>query len=366
MKILYISTLSNTINAFLIPHIKMLIKNGATVDVAANIVNPFNRELDEIGCKMYDLPFHRNPLKNKYIYLLDEVRKIVLEGNYNIIHTHTPIASAIVRLACKNLENTRVIYTAHGFHFYDGAPLKNWLLFYPVEKLLSHWTDTIITINEEDYERAKSFNAKEVKLVNGVGIDLNKFNQKTESYFLRKELNLSSEDIILLSVGELNDNKNHQIIIKALAKLNNRKIHYVIAGEGDNKTHLVNLAKELGIPYQLHLLGFRDDISQIYPQVDMFIFPSQREGLSASLMEAMASGLPIICSNIRGNTDLIDHNEGGYLINQKNTDEYSKRINELYQEKSLRDSFGKYNQEKIKDYSIENVLESMCNIYSDY
>ncbi|MGK9326643.1 glycosyltransferase family 4 protein [Aerococcus urinaeequi] len=365
MKILYVSTISNTVNAFLIPHIEMLIKEGHQVDVAYKIEQEPQRVIREMGCSIYELDFSRSIVKNNYIKLIDEIKLLVKENSYDIVHTHTPIASAIVRIACRNLNQVKVIYTAHGFHFYKGAPLKNWLLFYPAEIILSKYTDTLITINEEDYKRAQKFNAKNTYYVPGIGIDLEKYVSKNNNdiNLLRKKLNLKVRDFILFSTGELNKNKNHEIVIRAISQLNNPSIHYIIAGQGPLKKYLNNLAIELKVDKQVHLLGYRDDIPKILSIADVFVFPSIREGLSVSLMEAMAVGLPVITSNIRGNNDLIDHEYGGYLIDNQDVDEYVGKIVDCYQNESNIDLFGSYNQKKILKYSIVNVIKLMKKIY---
>ena len=284
MKILYVTTISNTVNAFLIPHIKMLIDEGHQVDVAFNIEQEVKPEIIEMGCKVYELPLQRSPLSRDNFRAYKMLKNIIISGGYDLVHTHTPVASAIVRLVCKNLNNVRVFYTAHGFHFFNGAPILNWLAYYPVEKWLARYTDTLITINKEDYERAKSnFKAKRVEYIPGVGIDVEKFNtMEIDRVLKHSQLGVPEDVFVVLSVGELNKNKNHEVIIRSIAKIDNPDIHYVICGEGQLDEYLRNLSKELGIEKQVHLLGFRKDIPEICKTSDAFAFPSFREGLSVS------------------------------------------------------------------------------------
>lgn len=365
MKILYVTTISNTVNAFLIPHIEMLINEGHQVDVAFNLEQEVNPRIKELGCKVWILPFQRSPLKldNKRAY--KQLKELLVREKYDLVHTHTPIASAIVRLVCKKLVGIKVFYTAHGFHFYTGAPLINWLAYYPVEKYLSRYTDTLITINKEDYERAKTkFRAKNIEYVPGVGLDLKKFAPlKIDKSVTRERLVLPKDAFLVLSVGELNKNKNHEIVIRAIAKLNNPKVHYVICGQGPLEDYLKNLSKELSVENQVHLLGFRKDISTIMQSVDMFAFPSFREGLSVALMEAMANGLPVVCSKIRGNVDLIDAEKGGYLIGTSDIEQILEYIRRLAEFKHLRSELGNFNLKKVENYSVENVLCKMKIIY---
>jgi len=284
-----------------------------------------------------------------------------------LIHCHTPICSALSRFAAKNARKngTKVIYTAHGFHFYKGAPRKNWLLFYPVEKVCAHFTDVLITINKEDFTLAqKSIRADKVCYIPGVGIDLNEFGSSAiERSQKRSEIGVPENAFLLFSTGELNWNKNHQVVVRALSKLNRKDVHYAIAGQGDQYDNLLALSEELGVSDQLHLLGFRSDMRDLYNCADIFVFPSFREGLSVSLMEAMSCGLPIVCSNIRGNMDLVEECLGGYLVEPHNSDAFSEKILILLENDELRTEFGSFNRENVKKCAVENVNEMMREIY---
>lgn len=360
-----VTTISNTVNAFLIPHIKMLIEDGNQVDVAFKVEQEVSSELSKLGVTAYEIPFSRKIYKNKFIKLVKQVRKLIKNNNYDIVHTHTPIASAIVRLACKDLPHTKVFYTAHGFHFYKGAPLINWITYYPIEKLLSKYTDKLITINNEDYEISKRFYAKKCLYIPGVGIDLSKFldSDDIKIDYLKTEFNFSEDSVVILSIGELNKNKNHEVVIKALSKLNNPNIHYLIAGKGILENHLINLATEFNLNNQVHLLGFRNDIKNLIKFSHLFVFPSYREGLSVSVMEAMAMGKPVIASNIRGNNDLIDDGDGGYLFDPTDVDKLANLVSMLSKSQDALSKLGRYNSIKVKEYSLENILNALRDLY---
>ena len=360
MKILYVTTISDTVNAFLIPHIKMLIDDGHQVDVAFNIEQQVKPEIHEMGCKVYQIPLQRLPFKKDNLKAYKELKNIIISESYDLVHTHTPVASAIVRLVCKNINNISVFYTAHGFHFYNEASILNWLVYYPVEKWLARYTDTLITINKEDYERAKNkFKAKRVEYIPGVGIDLNRFSTVEVNRDCKwGELGLPKDAFVLLSVGELNKNKNHEIMIKAIGKINNPNIHYVICGTGPLESYLKNLSNKLGVGENVHLLGYREDIPEICKISDVFAFPSFREGLPVSVMEAMASGLPVICSEIRGNTDLID-TMGGGLFNPHSVDSCKNAISKAL--KNDLNAIGKYNTERVKYFSADAVKKQLLD-----
>ena len=365
MRILYVATISNTINAFLIPHIEMLLDQGHHVDIACNIDREISSRLIERGCKVYNIEFERSPLKKENYIAYKKLKSILIRGEYNLVHTHTPVASACVRFACRKIKNLKVFYTVHGFHFYKGAPIKNWLIYYPIEYYLARFTDVLITINKEDYYRAKKFlRATKVEYIPGVGIDTKKLNDViVDRAAKREELAVPCKSTVLLSVGELNKNKNHETIIKAISKLNNPDIYYLICGQGALENYLNDLIIKLGLEKQIKLLGYRNDVAEICKAVDVFVFPSFREGLSVALMEAMACGLPVICSDIRGNRDLIENEKGGCLIKPNDIDGFVKSIKRIITDKSLYKKNSASNIEKVKKYEIENVLTKLKKTY---
>ena len=344
-KVLFVATVVKThIMEFHIPYLKMFKEMGWETAVAAR--NDYENPADCVipYCDTYyDIPFERNPLKLENLKAYKELKKVIDNGRYDIIHCHTPVGAMLARLAARQARKngTKVFYTAHGFHFYKGAPVINWLLYYPVEKWLSHYTDVLITINKEDYERAKTFKAGKVCYVPGVGIDLKKFNVGyVDKGQKRKEIGVTLDDLVLLSVGELIPRKNHEIVIRAMSVLKQKgglnHVEYVICGRGTYEADLKKLAEELGVAEHIHFLGYRNDISEICNCADIFIFMSHQEGLPVALMEAMACGLPVICSNIRGNIDLIDDGVTGLISNNK-PEKLAATINKMRNDTTLRD-----------------------------
>ncbi len=365
MKILYVTTISITMN-FFVEHIKMLKENGNIVELASNSGDGYSERVLELKCQTYNLPFSRNPLcKSNYI-AYKALKNLIADGSYDIVHTHTPNASALVRLACKKMRKSglKVLYTAHGFHFYKGAPIKNWLLYYPIEKWLSKYTDVLITINQEDYDlAAKKFCAIRVEKVNGVGININKFiDLQVDQLSKRKEIEIPTEAFLLLSVGELNKNKNHEVVIRALSMIDNDNIYYIICGSGMLDDYLQKIIEEFGLENRVKLLGFRNDVAELYAISDLFVFPSFREGLSVSLMEAMASGLPCVVSDIRGNRDLVN-DEGGFLVSPSRIDLYVESIQKVISNELAKENFRKRNINFIQDYYMQNVLSELGKIY---
>ena len=337
MKILYVTTVGSTMG-FFEEHFKMLLAKGDEIDLAYGLEKPLSKKIKEFGFKEHIISFSRRPVSVNNLKAYIQICKLIKTEKYDIVHCHTPNASVITRLVCQKYrkkDNLRVFYTAHGFHFFKGAPLLNWLVFYPVEWLCSFFTDTLITINKEDYELAKKhMHAKRVEYVPGVGIDVDKFkNTVVNKSEKRKELDIPEDAFLLVSVGELNKNKNHEVVIRAIAQIDNDKIHYAIAGVGELKDYLLNLAKELKIDDRVHLLGFRKDVAEIYKAGDVYIHPSFREGLPVSVMEAMASGLPVIAADNRGCRDLCKKNKR-YFFKPNDNLMCSKKIIDLFSNKT--------------------------------
>lgn len=370
MKILYVTTVASTMGFFK-DFIKKLIDDGHTVDIATNREKSQLPECyEEAGCKVYDLKSSRSPLSKGNIATVKELQKLAADESYDIVHCHTPVAAACTRLAFRKARKcgTKVIYTAHGFHFYKGAPLKNWLIFYPVEKLCARWTDVLITINKEDFAFAqKKLNVKKVEYVPGVGINTGRFapaklsgEEKTE---LRKSLGVGEADKLLFSVGELNENKNHSLVLRAMAKLP-ENVHYCIAGRGSCHDRLLELAEELGLKERFHLLGRRNDIQELLNCTDVFCFPSLREGLPVSVMEAMSCGVPVVAKNIRGVKDLITDGRNGLLVKGNEPDDFSGAILKLLGDPDFSDCVRKNNIEDIRGFSVEKVIKDVGEIYS--
>lgn len=371
-KVLFVATVVKThMMQFHIPYLKMFQEMGWETAVASK--NDYENPEDCVipYCDTYyDIPFARLPWKRSNIQSYKMLKQIIDEGNYDIIHCHTPVGAMIARLAALSArkKGTKVIYTAHGFHFFKGAPLLNWLLFYPAEWLLAPVTDVLITINKEDYARAlKQLRAKCVEYVPGVGINTAKFRELTiDREAKRQSLGYGEDDFLLLTVAEMTANKNHITILKALALLKERgeldNMHYLICGRGEMWASLEESAKELGIFDHVNFLGYRTDAPELYKASDLFLFVTLREGLSVALMEAMSSGMPIICAKIRGNTDLIDDHVSG-VFSENSPEAVAEHILQLYRNTEKRKALGQAALEKALQFDEKNVLQQVKDIY---
>ena len=320
------------------------------------------------GTVFYDQHCYRNPfaIKDNWIAYKNTCRFLKEHPDIEVIHCNTPVGGLVGRLAGRKFKK-KVIYTVHGFHFYNGAPLINRTVFKWLEQWLAHYTDAIITINHEDYEAAQKLHYKKggrAYYVPGVGVNLDVFNDVVVDRKQKlSELGIPEDASIGIVVGDLNDNKNVETIVRALPNVK-KNFHVLICGVGPNKDSILQLATNLKIADRVHLLGFRRDVKELLKVSDIYLFASKREGLPRSTMEAMASGLPCVVSDIRGNRDLID-DKGGFLINVDNVDGYSESINLLLENSEMREKMGAYNKERILEFDIKNVRKQMITIFQD-
>lgn len=366
-KILYITTISDTINAFLVPHIKLFIEQGYKVDCAANLVEEFTKELVNEDVKLFNIPFTRNPLDINNIKALKKLVQIQEENNYDIVHVHTPVASVYGRLLKVKFPKLKIIYTVHGFHFYKGAPILNWAIYYPIERIMAKFTDTIITINSEDYKRAKKFNIKNTYKVNGVGVDLKKYNlDNFDRKVIRESLNLKDDDFVILMIAEVNKNKNHKQMIDAIEILKNRgidNIKVLCAGDGVIFEEVKAYIEDKNLQENIYMLGYRTDINELISACDIGILMSYREGLPRNIMELMACKKPVIGTDIRGIRDLVNDGVNGYLVKVGDREGTAKSIERIYRDKMLLDDMSDNAYESIRKYCIDDVVSQLQEIY---
>ncbi len=378
-KALVCAHVASMVQQFNMENIRLLLEQGYEVDVACNMERPgsitpekakeMERQLAGMGVRVIHIPAPKKVTAVKGILQsFGILRKRMKENNYALIHCHSPIGGMVCRVANLfggNYRKTRMLYTAHGFHFYQGAPLKNWLLYYPVEWLCSRFTDVLITINREDYALAcKRMCAKKTVYVPGVGVDTAKAaNVCVDRNEKLAQLEIPEDAVVIFSVGELNHNKNHRVIIQAMAKLDDRKVHYVIAGRGDGGEVLRECAQKNGVEERLHVLGYRSDVPELMAIADVYAFPSYREGLPVSMMEAMAAGKAVVCSNIRGNTDLMSDGVGGFLLDPDDMDGFARALQTLLQDHAQRAQMGAHNQQIMQKFDRKVVEKTMQELY---
>ena len=365
-KVLYVTTVSRTINAFLIPHINMLLDNGYEVHCACSIDKPVDKELQRRGVKIFEVPFSRNPLgigNIKAFIKLEELQRI---NDYDIVHVHTPIAAIYGRLLKLNFPSLRIIYTAHGYHFLKGGSKLGWILYYPIEKIMAKFTDVTININKEDYEITKEkLKPKKCYLLNGVGLDLDKYKKLSskEIQEKRKEFGLKDKDFVVLMIAEINKNKNHIQLINAMDILKDKypNIKVLCIGDGTLKESLEKQIILRNLQNNIFMLGYRLDVNKLINISDIGILLSRREGLPRNIMEFMACGRKVIATDIRGCRDLICDETIGTLVNVDDYESTAKAIEKYYilNDKSFEVS------EEIRKYDIDSINSKLLKIYED-
>lgn len=320
------------------------------------------------GVILHNIHFARSPFSSQNIDCYKQLKAIIDENHFDLIHVHTPTVSILTRLAARKARKngTVVMYTCHGFHFHNAAPKKNWLMYYPMERLMSRYCDYIVTINKEDFNRAKKFHAPNVRYIPGVGVNIERIhNCKIDKKEYKRKIGVPEDCILVLSIGEMIERKNHEVIIRALAKVGNHNIYYAICGKGPLKDYLQNLAKELNVSDRVKFLGFRKDIPELCNTADISAFPSLIEGLGLAGIEAMAAGVPLVSSNVHGILDYVIDGKTGYALNPEDVDGFAKAISKLADDENLRNEMAGNCWSAVAPFDFNHALREMWNIYDE-
>ena len=371
MKLLYVTSQSGRrINGFMRSAIIAARQLNIDFTIVSNMDHA-DKQLYEEDCRTYGIKAEhidcdRNPLaKKNYTLAKHQLLDLMKREKYDVVHCNTPIGGVLGRICAKEAKVPYVIYQAHGFHFWKGAPLKNWVFYYPVERILAHYTNLLITINSEDYVRAQKFHLKKggrVVKVPGVGVDVKKFSGEViDVSEKRKGLGIPENATIFMTVCELIPRKNVDTAIKAFKKAKIENSYLIVCGDGQYKNELHNLIDREKLGNTVKLLGFRGDIAELLHAADVFVFPTKQEGLPGALMEAMASGLPCIASNIRGNLDLLGE-DYKYLLDPMDTEAWANGLNEILKDKI---TCGIYSREQIKKFDIQKAIENYTGLYNE-
>ena len=380
MNILIITTISGFLPKFEMQDVKILQEKGFTVHYASNFQNPVyecsRMELESRGIICHEIGIQKSPMaavKNFRAWRM--LKKIIQKEQIHAIHCHNPVGGVLGRLCSRMIgaHGLYVIYTAHGFHFYHGAPKRNWLLYYPVERFLAGRTNELITINQEDYRHAKKMHLRKegrVSLIPGVGLDKKRFHpDRAAGMALRNRLKIPEADVVFLSVGELNANKNHEIIIKAFQNLLEKRkagkdfssYWLLICGEGVKRAALSSLIHKLGLEKRVLLCGYQKEIETYYQCADIFLFPSLREGFGMAPVEAMACGLPLVVADNRGTREYASDN--AFVCGPKDADGFCKAMYRLVSDEKLRLSMGERSKALSDRFTMEKTAEIMEQVY---
>ena len=373
-KVLYTASVEKHITAFHLPYLKWFKDSGFEVHVAFNASSGI-RNLPYVD-HIWNIPFHRSPFSAKNIYAYKLIKEVIDNNHYNLIHCHTPAESVITRIASQKArgKGTLLFYTAHGFYFYKGAPLKNWLLFFTLEKILSFYSDCIITINKEDYNFAKKYfsniSNNNIYYISGIGVNSQKFKPVSpqEKSLLRLHHGYKESDFILLYIAEFIPRKNHHFILKSLVELkkNIPNIKVLFAGTGVLLKKTIDFCDDQNLNDCVNFLGWRDDLAGFAALADVGISSSKMEGFGLGLAEEMLCSIPIVATYDRGHKEMIDQGINGYMFQHDNVHEFVKYINQLYLDEPKRLRLGQNALIKGKKFVIEKSLKSMVDIYNKF
>ena len=370
-KVLIVATVVKThIMQFHIPTMKMLHENGWIVEVVArNDYENFEDCSIPYCDRYYNVQFERSPFSRQNIKAYKELKKIIDCGDYDVVHCHTPVGGVLGRLASRKARKngTKVFYTAHGFHFYKGGPISSWIMWFPVEWICSFMTDVLFTINKEDFNRSKnSMHAKQVEYLPSIGVDTNKLTYCiVDKYEKRQEIDIPMDAFLLISVGELQDRKNHRLVIEALHKLRDKEIYYILVGQGEKKEEYEKLVSEYGLSDNIKLLGYRKDVGELMKASDCCVHPSKREGFGMAPVEAMSCGLPLITSYINGMKDYTEDGVTGCCIDPNSVDEMCDAILKMKNNSQFRQECGNNNILIAREYDISESLKVIKNVYEE-
>lgn len=328
---------------FHVPTIRYLKEQGWTVDVAAS------GEEDVPYCdRQFRGVWKRSPFTPDTLRGVFQLRRIIDEGHYDIVYCHTPVGALVARLAAAKArrKGTKVVYFAHGFHFFTGAPLRNWLIYFPIEWVLSHVTDLLIATNHEDYERIQRVFPRSVKKTHiaSLGVNFQRLDvadpQKAREY-KRKEWGIEQDALVLIYVAELIRNKNQGMLLKMLERVRKTRPDacLVLVGPDHADGAYQREAQEMGIADHVVFTGWRSDIGECLRAADIAVASSIREGLGLNIVEAMYCGLPVVATDNRGHVSIIQDGVNGFLVHVNESEKMAERVLELAANESLRRTF---------------------------
>lgn len=367
------TSVPSTLSAFLVPYAKHFRSLGWRVEAICNGAKSVE-ELSEHFDAVHEIPWTRSPLDSaNFLKAPKVIRDVVREREFDIVHLHDPIAAFVGRLALRGLRSSgslKVVYTAHGFHFFRGAPIKNWALFWPAEALASIWTDRLIVINKEDHEATKRFPIpeKHVVYMPGIGVDTERYAArsvtKEDIRLVRTELGLDDTDQIMLMVAEFNPGKRHMDAVEALALSNRPHLNLVFAGVGPTLDSVSKRAHELGVGNRVHFLGYRNDVPALLAAAIGLMLPSEREGLPRAIMEALSLERPVIGTKIRGITELVD-DSSGILVEVGDVRSMASALQRLLDNPYQALAMGKAGREAMRHFDIKHLLKLHEDLYSE-
>ncbi|MBT9169708.1 MAG: putative glycosyltransferase EpsD [Actinobacteria bacterium] len=370
-KVLFVATVYTHLAAFHIPFMKLLQEKGYEVHAAASSAEGRRDNLAAVGVNCWEIPFARSPYSLANLQSFRRLNALLKSQHFDLIHVHTPMAAFMGRYLARDTGQGPVLYTAHGFHFFEGAPKTNWLIYYNAERVAARWTDGLLVINGEDFENAQRLGfrpGENLFFVHGVGVDLEQYSAlSAEGLGIRAVLGIGPDDVVITCVAELNENKNHAFLLEAWPEVSRcfEHCHLLLVGTGEKMLALQRWVAQNRVP-RVHFLGYRRDVPQILGETDIATLVSKREGLPKYVMEAMAAEKPVVASNVRGNRDLVTDGQTGLLVEPGDVPGLVKALETLISDRQLRVALGAAGRQKIQAYSLEKVVGEMAAIYDRY
>ena len=380
-KILFITVISGFLPQFELNDVRTLKEMGCEIHYASNFKNPvyaFDKDvLTDLGIVLHQIDIEKNPANLSNYRAIGQVRRLIDSCDIDAISCHNPMGGVVGRLAARlSKRDPYVIYTAHGFHFYEGAPALNWILYYNAERYLARYTDELITINEEDYKRALNFKLKEgghVDKIHGVGVDDIKFVPNKEvGTEIRKELGISDSAFVMLTAAELRDNKNHMVVFRAIKKimvdlrLGDGQLYYLLCGKGPNQPELEKYVKDNGLEKIVKFLGFRTDMANMLQTADCFVFPSIREGLGVAAVEALLCGVPLVVADNRGTKEYAVDGVNSFVCDANSSSDFKRSIIRLIKDKEQKQYMAEHCRESAQVFTVHEVQKTMKKVYEEW
>lgn len=372
---LIVTSIGGFLPQFEMNDVRILQEYGMEVHYASDFQEPFyHLDLDQLreqGIHLHPVSIHKSPAAvARNLRAFFEIRKLIDREEIDLVHCHNPMGGVVGRLAAAlSRRKPKVIYTAHGFHFYKGAPLFNWLFFYPVERWLAHFTDVIVTINAEDRERAKTFRLRHggrVYRIHGVGVDMNRYRpQRQKRREMRASLGIPEDAFHVVTAAELNENKNQSTVIRAIAAMEDSAVCYSICGKGSLAEKLQEEIDAQGLGEHVRLLGYRHDIEDVLQSADCFAFPSFREGLGVAAVEALACGVPLIAADNRGTREYLQDQVNGLRCSASDPPSFTRALERLKADDTLRERISRGCRDSVARFSVEDTDRRMRNIYRE-
>ncbi|MGL5924162.1 glycosyltransferase family 4 protein [Chroococcidiopsis sp.] len=371
-KILCVTTVPDTLCAFVLPFAHHFRSLGWQVDAMAQGVST-NADCLQTFDRVWEIEWSRNPLQLQNLTVAPrQIRTVVEQEGYDIVHVHTPVAAFVTRYALNGLRQqgkVKLIYTAHGFHFYQGGkPLKN-LVFLALEKLAGQWTDYLVVINREDEKAVKQHQIvadTQLCYMPGIGVDFDFYNRDTvtaeAAERVRQELGLTPANPLLVCAAEFIPRKRHSDILRAFARLDRPEVHLALAGDGRLMAQMQQLANELGIEQNVRFLGFRRDIPTLISISAALILVSEQEGLPRCIMESFCLGVPVIGTKIRGTRDLLA-DRCGLLIDVGDIEALTQAMAWIVDNPEAARIMGERAKERVATYDLRHILKLYESLY---